>query len=78
MESNSGVSMSYVGGLLFSHRSTCPAHLVSGLAVPTSTYRLFMFVDFRLPVISRQVSINVAFRIFAWAQRSHTGHAYSE
>ena len=53
------------------------ALLMSVWAIPTSTYRLLVFSDFRQPEISRQVSFSVGFSFFAWAERSHTGHVYS-
>ena len=67
--------MSYVGDLPFHLRSIC--HRSPGGTIPAGTYRLLVFVGFRLPVISRQVSFRAGFSFFAWAERSYTGHAYS-
>ena len=53
------------------------ALLMSDGAIPASMGRLLMLVGFRQPVIIRQVSFSVAFSFFAWAERSHTGQAYS-
>ena len=77
---NSGVFMkrqSYVSDLLFSLRSTC--HRSPGVCSGDSDkyVRLLVFIDFRQSVISQQVSFSVGVSFFAWAERSHTGHAYS-
>ena len=57
-------------------RLATPLHVSSG-AILANTYRLLVFVDFRQPVISLQVSFSAGFSFFACAERSHTGHAYS-
>ena len=49
------------------------ALLKSDGAIPASMGRLLVFVGFRQPVIIRQVSFSVAFSLFAWVERSHTG-----
>ena len=46
------------------------------VVIPASMGRQLVLVGFRQPVIIRQVSLSVAFSVFAWVERSHTVQAY--
>ena len=52
-------------------------HRISGGAMPDRRYRLCVSVGLRHPVTKRQVALMAGSIFLAWADLSHTGHAYS-
>ena len=49
----------------------------TGGAIPASGYSICIGVGFRQPVMIRHVSFKAVSTSLAWAERLHTGHAYS-